>query len=320
MSWQNYGRDILLKEARAIESSATLLGASFDNAVSIIRDLTPGGRVIVSGMGKAGFIAMKCSATMASLGIPSFFLHPAEAIHGDLGRYTKNDVALILSNSGETPEIISILPPIKRIGCPIISITGNDGSTLGRHSTIVLSIGKVDEAGPLGIAPTSSTAVLLAISDALAMSVIESKGISAEQFAMYHPGGNIGKSLTLVRELMRTGEEHCIVRIDMKTRDVIHAISTTKGRPGAATVLDAEGNLYGIFTDGNLRRCLEHSEEFLDQPVGKYAGKEPKVINENSLAQDALRVMSDYRIDQVIVVDDDGKVTGMIDIQDLVNN
>ena len=319
MKKRDYAVKILLQEAKAIEELTKLLDDNFDHALATINEMPTGGRVVVSGMGKAGFIAMKFSATLASLGVPSFFLHPAEAVHGDLGRYTKNDVAFIMSNSGETPEILKLLPHLKKIGCPLISVTSNSSSSLGKHSDVVLMIGKHNEAGPLGLAPTTSTTAMLALSDALAMSFIEMRGMSHEDFARFHPGGDLGRSLTLVSDIMRTGEFNCVVPTNMKVREVIHQISITKGRPGAACVVDNAGKLFGIFTDGNLRRCLEKDSDFLDHPVSDYASQNPKSIHKDKLAQEALRIMSEHKIDQLLVLDDSGALAGLIDIQDLVN-
>jgi arabinose-5-phosphate isomerase len=318
MNKQKYAKEILLKEARAIEDVSNFLSDSFDHTLSAICEMPIGGRVIVSGMGKAGFIAMKFSATLASVGIQSFFLHPAEAIHGDLGRFSKNDIAFIMSNSGETPEILKMLPHIKRIGCVLISMTSSKDSNLAKHSDVVLEIGKSQEAGPLGLAPTTSTTVMLALSDAIAMSLIEHSGFSSQDFAKYHPGGDLGRSLTLVSEIMRTGDSNCIVKKDTKTREVIHKITITKGKPGAACVVDENGKLYGIFTDGNLRRCLEEHADFLDHPISDFTSRNPKVIKANKLAQEALRIMSDHKIDQLIVVNDNNDILGLLDIQDLV--
>lgn len=318
MTTNKYAKKILMAEAKAIESLCLLLDDNFDHALSTIREMQLGGRVIVSGMGKAGFIAMKISATFASLGVPSFFLHPSEAVHGDLGRYTKNDVSVILSNSGETPEVLRMLPHLKEIGCPLISITSSKASTLAKHSDIVLAFGKYDEAGPLGLAPTTSTTVMLALGDALAMTLIESKGFSHKEFARFHPGGDLGRSLTLVSDIMRKGDENCVVPKAMKTREVIHRISSTPGRPGAACVADENGKLFGIFTDGNLRRCLEKHSDFLDRPVSDFAGTNPKIIESDKLVQEALRIMSEHKIDQLIVSDKEKNILGLIDIQDLV--
>lgn len=319
MSKRAYAQEILQQEANAILRVGGLLNESFDHALATICEMPVGGRVIVSGMGKAGFIAMKFSATLASIGVPSFFLHPAEAVHGDLGRYSKNDIAFIMSNSGETPEILSILPHLKRIGCTLISLTSSKESSLAKHSDVTLEIGKTEEVGPLGIAPTTSTTVMLAMSDAIAMALIDHSQYSKQDFARFHPGGDIGRSLTLISEIMRTGDSNCIVPYNMKTREVIHKISITKGRPGAACVIDESDKLFGIFTDGDLRRCLEEQKDFLDRPIVEFATKNPKVIYQSKLAQEAFRIMSENKIDQLIVIDEAKYVLGLVDIQDLVN-
>jgi arabinose-5-phosphate isomerase len=313
-----YGRSLLALEAEAVLALSKAIDGSFARAVEIILKLPPSAHVIVSGMGKAGFVGMKISATLASIGVPSFFLNPAEAVHGDLGRYTRDDLALILSNSGETDEVLRIMPAIKRMRCPIVSITGRPSSTLAKYSDLVLDIGQISEAGPLGLAPTTSTTVMLALGDALAMAVLKARGFSKEQFALYHPGGNLGRGLVPISDIMRTGDEHCIVREDMSARDVIHQICCTKRRPGAASIIDSSGKLTGCFTDGNLRRCLDSREDFLDLPILRVMSRNPKTIRENQIASEALRLLSECQIDQVIVVDALERPIGMVDIQDLI--
>lgn len=311
------GRAILRAEAEAILKLGDSLDASFRSAVQLILDMPREGRVIVSGMGKAGFIGMKISATLASTGLPSFFLHPAEAVHGDLGRYTKCDVALILSNSGETYEVLRVLPHVKRMGCSTIAITGSAESSLGRHSDVTLEIGKITEAGPLGVAPTTSTTLMLALGDALAMAVLKHRGLTHEEFAALHPAGNIGRLLMLVSDIMRRGEENCVAKHSSTVREVVHQITITKGRPGAAAIINDKGALIGVFTDGNLRRCLDDKLDFLDQPVENFMSRTPKSVRPEQLVQEALRVMTEHRIDQVIVVDAADHPIGMIDIQDV---
>ncbi|MCB0335567.1 MAG: SIS domain-containing protein, partial [Bdellovibrionales bacterium] len=208
------GKQIMQSEAASIDEVAESLDASFSAAVELILARSKDGHVIVSGMGKAGFVGMKISATLASTGIPSFFLHPAEAVHGDLGRYTENDTALLLSQSGSTDEVLRILPQIKKTGCSIIAITARSDSPLGTQSDVVIQMGAVKEAGPLGLAPTSSAAVMLAIGDALAMTILEVQGFTPEQFAQFHPAGNLGRSLVPVSEIMRTGKKLCIVDLN----------------------------------------------------------------------------------------------------------
>lgn len=311
-------RAVLAAEAGAIEQVSQNLNGTFTLMVKELCNLSPGGKIILSGMGKAGFIAMKISATLASVGLPSFYLHPAEAIHGDLGRFTKNDIALILSNSGETPEILRLIPHLKRVGCPVLSLTALADSNLALHSDICIAYGKHKEAEPLGVAPTVSTTVMLALGDALVMSLVHQLGITREHFAQLHPGGELGKSLTLVSTVMRSGERHCLVTQEMLVRDVIRAMIATPGRPGAATVVDAQGVLCGILTDGDMRRCLSHGAAFVEKPVAEIMGKHPKTIIHSRLIEEAQRTMREHRVDELIVVNELGRPLGIIDIQDII--
>ncbi len=314
-----YAKEVLECEAQAILSLCEQLGPEVEKAVELLCALPPTNRVIVSGVGKTSFVGMKISATLASIGVPSFFLHPAEAVHGDLGRYTKGDVALILSNSGETSEIVRIIPYIKRIGCKIISICSRSDSSLASHSDIVLTIGMLSEAGPLGLAPTTSTTAMLALGDALAMSVFAQRNYSPEEFAQYHPAGALGASLMPISEIMRTKDQHCIVPEDLSGREVLHQITITKGRPGAASIVNKQGNLVGVFTDGNLRRCLDQGIEFLNKPIKQVMTTSPKTISDAKLAAEALRIMSEHKIDQLVVVNELKQPVGMVDIQDLLD-
>ena len=318
-SYYSYGREILELEAQAILNLRENLDGQFDRAVELLIHVPPQGRVVLSGMGKAGFIAQKISATLASTGIPSFFLHPAEALHGDLGRFVQHDLALILSNSGETQEVLRMLGPIKRVGCPIISLTARADSSLARHSDVTLTIGAHKEAGPLQLAPTTSTTVMLALGDALAMAVLKARNLSKEQFAFFHPSGELGRSLMLVSEVMRRGEENCIVPSTMLTREVIAALARARGRPGAASVVDAKGALVGVFTNGDIRRQLEKGSSFLEWPIERVMTRSPKVIEDTKLVQEALRILREFQIDELPVVNAAGAPVGMIDIQDLVD-
>lgn len=311
-------RATLESESKAIGQVSELLNESFLSAVKLILEIPASGRVVVSGMGKAGLIGMKISATLASTGVPSYFLHPAEAVHGDLGRYTRDDLALIVSNSGETEELLRILPFVKSMGCKLIAITRDPNSTLGRHSDATIAIGRLEEAGPHGLAPTSSAAALLAAGDALAMAVLSEQQFSIERFAQCHPGGDIGRSLMEVSEIMRVGDELCIVPETALTREALHQIVITKNRPGAAAIVDTEGVLTGVLTDGDFRRCLDHAESFLDQPASQVMSSNPKTIAPNKLVQDALHLLNTHKIDQVIVVDDKNRPVGLVDIQDLL--
>ncbi len=313
-----YAKEVLREEAEALNALVERLDENFSYAVDLILEMRSKGHVVISGMGKAGFIGMKISATLASIGVPSFHLNPAEAVHGDLGRYTKHDLSIMLSYSGETDEVLRIVPLIKQVGCPIISMTGNENSTLARYSDVVLKLGPIVEAGPLGLAPTTSTTAMLALGDALAMSVLRLNGLSKEEFAFFHSGGSLGRSLMPVCRIMRTGDQHCIVDETVTAREVLHRITETKGRPGAATIVNAQGKLIGIFTDGDFRRCLMQRNDFLDLPISQVVSRNPKTIKPDAIAAEALRLLNTYHIDQVIVVDDSGRPVGLVDIQDLV--
>ena len=313
----NTANNVIKSEIEALNNIKSSIDDNFIVAVKMLLELGKDSKVIVSGIGKAGFIAMKISATLASTGVPSFFLHPAEAIHGDLGRFRKHDIALILSNSGETEEVLKILPSIKIIGCPVISITGNSESTLAKNSDIVLSLNKTKEACPLGLAPTSSTTAMLVLGDALAMAILKEQNFTAEQFAFYHPGGALGRSLMKVSEIMRTDDKLCIVNENDVTKKVIQKITETKGRPGDAIIVNNDGILVGIYTDGNLRRNLSENNNFLEQPVKNVMGKNPKKIHPDKLIQEASRILRECEIDQIIVADEDNIPVGLIDIQDI---
>src|SRR5436853_3324205 len=250
-----YARGVLRAEAVAIEQLCARIDGDFSEAVE--RILACSGRVVVTGMGKPGFIAQKISATFASTGTPSLYLHPAEALHGDLGRLVPGDMVLALSNSGETDEIVRLLPAIRRLGAPIVAMTSGPRNSLADQADVVLEIGPVPEVCPLGLAPTASTVALLAMGDALAMAVQHRRGFSPEQFASLHPGGALGRQLLRVRDVMRTGSRNPTVRWDVSCREAGAVRTLTEGRPGAASVVDAEGKLIGIFTDGDLRRLVQ---------------------------------------------------------------
>ena len=315
----DYAKNIMLEEAKAVEALANELTTSFSNAVDLISEVSSGcGHIIVSGMGKAGFVGMKISATLASVGIPSFFLNPAEAAHGDLGRYTKHDLALIFSFSGETEEVLRVLPLIRHLKCPIISVTASPESNLAKASDVVLTLGNVKEAGPLGLAPTTSTTMMLALGDALAMTLVKVKGFSKEEFAFFHSGGSLGRALKPVSAIMRCDDMHCVVNKSEITRHVLEMMTATKGRPGEATVVDDDGKLFGVFTDGNFRRCLTEKMDFLDKPISEVATRQPKTVKITDYASDALQLMGTYKIDQVIVINEENEPVGLIDIQDLI--
>jgi arabinose-5-phosphate isomerase len=308
------GQTVLAAEAAAI--GAVRLDEAFAEAVRWI--LACKGRIVVTGMGKPGFVAQKISATLASTGTPSLYVHPAEAAHGDLGRIARDDVVIALSNSGETEEILRLLPALDKIGARVVAMTGDRVNPLARRADLVIAIGDVEEACPLGLAPTASTAVLLAVGDALAMAVLQSRAFDREEYALYHPGGKLGRGLMKVREVMRQGDANPIVREDQALSAAVAVMTETPGRPGAASVVDAGGKLVGIFTDGDLRRLVEHGEADFARPVSAAMGRNPRTIRPDALLVDAARVLRQARIDQVPVVDGEGKPVGLLDVQDLL--
>jgi arabinose-5-phosphate isomerase len=309
--------EVIRLEASTIAGLIDRLDGRFEEAVE--RILACKGLVIVTGLGKAGLVGAKLSATLASTGTPSIALHPTEAMHGDLGRIRPDDVVLVLSNSGETDELKGLLPHVRRIGAPIIAMTGGNGSALARLADCVLDIGRVDEACPLGLAPTASTSAMMALGDALAMVVLAERGFSREDYARYHPGGSLGRKLMRVREIMRTGEELPLVPLGTRVVDVILTMSRTKGRPGAALIVDGERRLQGIFTDGDLRRLLERGSTLLEEPVDGFMGRNPKSIGPEALVDEGERLLRAHRVDQVAVVDPDGRAVGLLDVQDLLD-
>jgi len=308
-------REVLRTEAQAILGMADRLGADFEAAVKAVTACR--GHLIVTGMGKAGLIGQKVSATFASTGTPSIFLHPAEALHGDLGRVGKDDVVLVLSNSGETEEIVRLLPSLRRIGAPLLALTASRASTLGRNSDVVVELGRIEEACPLGLAPSATTSALLALGDALAFCVFEARGFDHEKFAFYHPGGDLGRRLLKVSEVMRSGERNAVVGETIPVTEAVAAI--TRARAGAVCVVDATGRLSGIFTDGDLRRTMGRDPRLLSAPVAEVMTRTPKTILPDRLASEALRILREKKIDELPVVDTDGRPVGMIDVQDLLD-
>lgn len=308
------GRTVLAAEAAAI--AAVKLDETFAEAVRWILDCR--GRVVVTGMGKPGFVAQKISATLASTGTPSLYVHPAEAAHGDLGRIARDDVVIALSNSGETEEILRLLPALKKIGARIVAVTRDRVNPLARGADLVLAYGNVEEACPMGLAPTASTAVLLAVGDALAMTALAIRPFDREEYALFHPGGKLGRGLMKVRELMRQTEANPVVREDQPLSAAVAVMTETPGRPGATSVVDAAGKLVGIFTDGDLRRLVEQGETDFARPVSTAMGRNPRTVRPDALIVDAARVLRQARIDQVPVVDDEGRPVGLLDVQDLL--
>jgi arabinose-5-phosphate isomerase len=307
-------RRVLEVEAAAIAGLVENLDQNFIGAVEMIYDSV--GRVITTGVGKSGIICRKITATLASTGTPSFFLHPGEAIHGDLGAIVRGDVVLAISNSGETEEILRLLQPIKRLGAGTISITGNPNSTLARHSDFHLSAAISREACPLGLAPTASTTASLAMGDALAMALLTRKGFQEENFAFLHPGGKLGKKFLKVEDLMHRGDQ--VPRVTLKTpmREAIYEMS--KKRFGITAVVDDSGVLRGVLSDGDLRRLLEKEEErVLKRTAGECMHPDPVTIAAEELASAALQIMEQRKITSLFVVDGQHQVRGILHLHDL---
>lgn len=306
-------RRVLAIEARAIEKLIDRLDAKFSRAVELVSQCT--GRVVVTGMGKSGIICRKIAATLNSTGTPSVFLHPAEALHGDLGMVVKDDVVIAVSNSGETEELVQLLETLKRLSVPLVSLLGRTRSTLGDASDVVLDVSVDEEACPMGLAPTASTTALLALGDALAMAVLEKKGFTTEDFAVLHPRGQLGFKLQRVENLMHKGDELPAVGTDALMRDVIYEMSR-KGL-GVTSVLDASGLLVGIISDGDLRRQLEKDERILAKRAGDCMTKNPVTIERHELATRALALMEERKITSLLVPDEKGGVAGIIHLHDL---
>jgi arabinose-5-phosphate isomerase len=307
-------RRVLEVEAAAISGLIDALDQNFIGAVEMIFDC--GGRVVTTGVGKSGIICRKISATLASTGTPSLFLHPAEAIHGDLGVIVSGDVIVAVSNSGETEEVLRLLQPIKRLGAGVISITGNPNSTLARHSDFHLSAAISREACPLGLAPTASTTATLAMGDALAMAVLIRKGFKEEDFAFLHPGGKLGKKFLKVEDLMHKGEQVPIVQQTTLMRDVIYEMS--KKGFGIAAVVDDRGRLLGVISDGDLRRLLERGEEkVLSRTAEQSMHRDPVTISGSELASAALQTMEERKITSLFIVDEHRTVRGILHLHDL---
>ncbi|OGX32228.1 MAG: hypothetical protein A3D27_00535 [Omnitrophica WOR_2 bacterium RIFCSPHIGHO2_02_FULL_46_37] len=308
-------KEVFRLEAEAVSALAKKLDDNFVKAVEAISNCR--GRVVVTGMGKAGIIGQKISATLASLGTPSIWLHSAEAVHGDLGRVTKEDIVIALSNSGETEETKSLIPVLKKIGAKIIAVTGNKNSSLAKFSNLVLDVSVKKEACPLGLAPTSSTTAMLAMGDALAVCLVEKKGFKEKDFALFHPGGALGRKLLLkVDDIMRKGKDNPIVNEEAIVKDVLYAI--TEARAGSASVVNKSGKLSGIFTDGDLRRHLETDANLSRRKVKEVMTKNPVTILPEKLAVEALRILEERKIDELPVVDKKGRPAGLLDVQDVL--
>ncbi|MDR0242266.1 MAG: KpsF/GutQ family sugar-phosphate isomerase [Burkholderia sp.] len=307
-------RDVLDIEADAVRALRDQLDGGFVQAVALL--LGCRGRVVVSGIGKSGHIARKIAATLASTGTPAFFVHPAEASHGDLGMVTSDDVFIGISYSGESEELVAILPLVKRIGAKLIAITGRAESSLGTLADVNLNAAVSKEACPLNLAPTASTTAALALGDALAVAVLDARGFGSEDFARSHPGGALGRRLlTYVRDVMRSGDDVPSVGLDATLSDALFQI--TAKRLGMTAVVDAGGKVVGIFTDGDLRRVLARDGDFRTLPITDVMTRNPRTIAPDHLAVEAVELMERHRINQMLVVDADGALIGALNMHDL---
>ena len=307
-------REVLEIEAKAISDLIGRLDQCFTQAVELI--LKCRGRVVVSGIGKSGHIARKIASTLASTGTPAFFVHPTEASHGDLGMVARDDVFIALSNSGESEELLAIIPLLKRQGAKLIAFTGNPGSTLAREADFHVYAGAEKEACPLNLAPTASTTAALALGDALAVALMHEKGFTRDEFAASHPGGSLGRRLlTHVRDVMRTGDN--APRIAQDATAIQGMLEVSRGKMGMTAVLDAGGRVLGIFTDGDLRRSLEKGVDLHSTRITDVMTRGPRTIAPDKLAAEAVEIMERFKVNQMLVVDGDQKLLGALNMHDL---
>lgn len=314
----DYARSVIEAESEGIKSITPIIDESFAGAAEMIYNCT--GSCIVSGIGKAGIIGRKISATLASTGTPSHFLHPAEAIHGDLGRLRKDDIVIVLSYGGETDEVIRLINLVKQLGIKLIAITGESDSTLSKHSEVVLCMGRMSEACPLGVAPSVSTACMLAVGDALAFTVMKARNFSVEDYVRFHPGGSLGAKLMTVEQSMmfRPGEKLPIAEAADTVKQLLEKTKGVK-RHGAVMVVDKNGELTGIITDGDLRRLMaKYGSRVFELKAGDVMTADCKKIRADALAAEATAIFHRYRIDELPVVDADNRPVGLVDVQDIV--
>jgi arabinose-5-phosphate isomerase len=308
-------RQALAIEIRGLQAQLPRLGADFARACRLCLDCR--GRIVVTGMGKSGHIGGKLAATLASTGTPAFFMHPGEASHGDIGMITREDTVLALSNSGETAEILTIVPVIKRLGVPLLAMTGNANSALARVATVHLDIGVPEEACPLNLAPTASTTAALAVGDALAVALLKARGFTEEDFARSHPAGNLGRRLLLhVADVMRTGE--AIPQVLATTPLAEGLLEVSRKGLGMTAVVDAEGHVVGIFTDGDLRRALDRATDLRGTPMIEVMTRGAKTVQPDMLAAEAVHLMEQFRITSLLVVDRELRVVGALNVHDLM--
>jgi arabinose-5-phosphate isomerase len=311
------GRRVLDIEARAVQALIQRLDGSFSGAVDLLYRCK--GKVVVSGMGKSGLIGQKIAATLASTGTPSFFLHPAEGLHGDLGMLARRDVFIAISNSGETQEILKLLPFMERMGIPVVAIVGRKGSTLAKNSAVMLDISVAEEACPMGLAPTASTTATLAMGDALAVALLEKRGFKEQDFAQFHPGGTLGHRLLVrVRDVMHKGPNVPQVRETDVGSVAILEMSAKK--LGMTTVIDRDGLLLGVITDGDLRRFLQQGGDFSKVTAGSLASHQPKLIGPDELAAKAVEMMERYTITTLVVADNAKRIIGILHLHDILKH
>jgi arabinose-5-phosphate isomerase len=315
-SYSASARRTISMEAAAVAALEERIGTEFVQACELLLQVR--GRIIVTGMGKSGHIARKIAATLASTGSPAFFVHPGEASHGDMGMITADDAVIALSNSGAVPEILTLLPLLKRLGIPLISMTGNAQSPLGQSSDVHLNTGVETEACPLDLAPTSSTTTALVMGDALAIALLEARGFTADDFAFSHPGGTLGRQLLLkVQDLMKSGDEIPVVVEQIKLSDALLVINQ-KGM-GMTTVIGEDGKLAGVFTDGDLRRTLDARVDINETTIGELMSAGAKTVDAEMLAAEAMRIMEENEISTLVVLNDSGDLTGVLHLKDLLH-
>jgi arabinose-5-phosphate isomerase len=312
-----FAREVLRVEAEALERVRDRLGDSIGQAADLI--YRSSGSVIVTGMGKAGLVGQKLAATLSSTGTRAFHLHPADAVHGDLGRIRADDIVVALSQSGETEELLRLIPAIRRLGASLVALTERAGSTLGQTADLCIALGPIEEACPLGLAPSASTTVLMAVGDALALLVSRLRGFTAREFALFHPGGSLGRKLTRVEDVMRIGRQVRRARVDETVRTVFIRLAGPGRRSGAVLIEDSDGRLLGIFTDSDLARLFEKRRDAdLDRPIGSVMTAEPYAVRVGATLAEAVDLMKVHKISELPVIDRGEHLVGLIDVTDLI--
>ena len=307
-------REVILIEAEALREMADRLGESFEKAVDLLYNVK--GRVIITGIGKSGQVARKIAGTLSSTGTPAMFIHPTEGVHGDAGVIISDDIAIVISKSGDTEELMRLIPIFKRLEVPIIAITGGNGSPIAQQADVVLDASVSREACPLNLAPTSSTTAALVMGDALASVLVGLRGFTADDFSFIHPGGALGRKLIKVKDIMHTGEELPIVLEKAGFKDMI--VEMTSKRFGMAIIVDDSGKMAGIFTDGDLRRTLEAHKNLFEKKAGEIATRNPKTVGGDELAATAVAIMEDYNITGLVITDESDNPIGIIHLHDLL--